>query len=536
MIGPPTPQPAAAGAERARPRADELAAELAELEAVRTREVERRLAAARRIEAEAAALEARSLVMRARLLQGDALQRLGQVAEGARMVVEVNRWATEHGPRPLEARSHLIMAWTFDTLGDNATALEHAVRGLELLDEEAPARERGEYLINLANILGSGSDFDGARQRYAEAAEIFTAVGDDDNYLRVLNNLAYTEYEAGRTTELLRVALAMHEEARARGMRLGPTALDTLARAYMEHGRFREAQDALLRAQAEIEAGYEPQPDIAAAVLVTQAEVHRRLGELGEAWELVLRAEEIASDQQLGAVALMAQRERTAIHAAAGRYRDAYEEHVRFHEAAMARQSAARQAAANTRQAMFETAEARQAAQRFWEQARRDALTGLWNRRFVDEQLPALIEQAITRQRTCVLAFVDLDHFKNINDHRSHEAGDRVLTTAGDLLGERIADLGGPGTFAARMGGEEFLLALPDTEPAAALRLLEAVRTTLEEHDWFGLTAGLPVTGSLGATTVRLGDTQASALARADEQLYAAKRAGRNCVVSDFAG
>jgi two-component system cell cycle response regulator len=529
------PYPSPPGGAALRPRADELAEELAEIEAVRNREVERRLAAARRIEAEALALDARSLVMRARLAQGDALQRLGQVGEGSRMVVEVNRWATEHGPRDLEARSHLIMATTFDTLGDNATALEHAVRALELLDENAPAGLRGEHLVSLANVLGSGSDFEGARRRYREAAELFAGLDDDASYLRVLNNIAYTEFEAGRPDECLRVALRMRREAGERGVRLGPAALDTLARAFLEHGRYEEAEDALHQALIEIEAGWEPAPELGAAVLVGQAETRRRMGDVDAAWALLEQAQAVVEEKQLGGVALMVQKERTAVHAAAGRYREAYEEHVRYHETAMARQAAAREAAANTRQAMFETLEARQAAQRFWEQARRDALTGLWNRRFLDEQLPALLEHAITRRQTLVLAFIDLDLFKAINDRRSHEAGDRVLTTVGELIGDVVTGLGGEAAVAARAGGEEFMVALPDVELGAALALLEAVRARVEDHDWFGLTAGIPVTASIGATTARLGDTQASAMARADARLYDAKRAGRNCVVADFA-
>lgn len=514
---------------------DELAAELAELEAVRTREVERRLDAARQVEVEASGLDADDLVMRARLIQGDALQRLGRVAEGAGVVVEVNRWATEHGPRPLQARSHLVMAWTFDTLGDNATALEHAVRALELLDDTVGERERGEFVLNLANVLGGGSDFEGARRRYAEAAEIFAAIGDDDNYLRVLNNLAYTEFEAGRFEDLLAVALRMQSEAEAMGAPLGPPALDTIARAYLEHGRYQEAEAALVQALAEIERGVEPLPDILPAVLIGQAEARRGMGDLQAAWDLVTRAQAVCQELQLGSVALMAQRERAAIHAACGRFREAYEEHVRFHEAAMARQSAAREAAANTRQAMFETAQARQAAQRFWEQARRDALTGLWNRRFTDEQLPCLLERAVTLRRPCVLAFVDLDHFKTINDRRSHETGDRVLARVGELLGGWVDRIGGE-AFAARMGGEEFLLALPDADVSEAVGLLEAARSAIENHAWHDLTAGLSVTASLGATTAQIGDSPASALARADDRLYAAKSRGRNCVVVDFAG
>jgi diguanylate cyclase (GGDEF)-like protein len=135
------------------------------------------------------------------------------------------------------------------------------------------------------------------------------------------------------------------------------------------------------------------------------------------------------------------------------------------------------------------------------------------------------------------VALVDVDHFKRVNDSCSHEVGDRVLQAVAELL-DGMAPPGTDGddvSFVARMGGEEFLLVLAGSDPAAAEAHLESVRRTVAAHPWAELTGDLPVTVSIGATSAAgLADpTPADLLGRADRRLYEAKRAGRNRVVGD---
>jgi diguanylate cyclase (GGDEF)-like protein len=154
----------------------------------------------------------------------------------------------------------------------------------------------------------------------------------------------------------------------------------------------------------------------------------------------------------------------------------------------------------------------------------------------VDEQLPRLLARAGDASATVTVALLDLDHFKWVNDTLSHEIGDRVLCAVAELL--READLPtGPDSFAARMGGEEFLLVLVGGDPASATRHLEDVRRTVRTHPWAEVTGGLPVTFSIGATGVApmTDHTPAEVLGRADGHLYLAKRSGRDRVVSDEA-
>jgi diguanylate cyclase (GGDEF)-like protein len=177
-------------------------------------------------------------------------------------------------------------------------------------------------------------------------------------------------------------------------------------------------------------------------------------------------------------------------------------------------------------------AEARQVAARYHEQARRDPLTGLHNRRYVDEQLAPAIARAGQAGTPLAVALVDLDHFKRINDTLSHHVGDQVLAVIAALLSDAQTQLA-PAGFTARLGGEEFLLVLPDLGPEATAGGLDALRRTIRSHPWQDLTGELPVTVSVGAADADEGlGTSASLLAEADRRLYTAKRTGRDRVVT----
>jgi two-component system cell cycle response regulator len=150
-----------------------------------------------------------------------------------------------------------------------------------------------------------------------------------------------------------------------------------------------------------------------------------------------------------------------------------------------------------------------------------DPLTGLYNRRFLFSQLAALISGARRHARPLAVAMADLDGFKAVNDRHGHETGDRVLVAAAQALarGLRAEDVLG------RLGGEEFLALLPDTDDEAAARAAERMRATVED-------AGGPVaaTVSVGWAVLAEGDDPDELVRRADIALYAAKGAGGNRV------
>ncbi|WP_115050325.1 ligand-binding sensor domain-containing diguanylate cyclase [Xanthomonas arboricola] len=160
----------------------------------------------------------------------------------------------------------------------------------------------------------------------------------------------------------------------------------------------------------------------------------------------------------------------------------------------------------------------------FERQAHEDALTGLPNRRHFDEALARDIGRARCSARPLVLAILDIDHFKRINDHYSHASGDAVLHEVGVLLtaAARASDL------PARLGGEEFALLLADTTLADAQALCQRIRALFHaRHDWGGVD-GLQVTFSAGVAQLRDEDTGSSLMQRADQALYQAKSAGRD--------
>jgi diguanylate cyclase (GGDEF)-like protein len=158
-------------------------------------------------------------------------------------------------------------------------------------------------------------------------------------------------------------------------------------------------------------------------------------------------------------------------------------------------------------------------------QALRDELTGLHNRRFLEEALPRLVAHAERRGAPLAVLMLDLDHFKQVNDRYGHAAGDAVLREVGALLLARLRRM----DMACRYGGEELLVVIPDCSAQEALarahELCANVRALRERTD-----SGLPpVTVSIGvAAWPEHGEQMAKVIEAADAALYAAKRQGRD--------
>ncbi|WP_062015982.1 PleD family two-component system response regulator [Aureimonas sp. AU4] len=156
-----------------------------------------------------------------------------------------------------------------------------------------------------------------------------------------------------------------------------------------------------------------------------------------------------------------------------------------------------------------------------------DPLTGLHNRRFLDGHLPKAVERSRQEGKALSVLVVDIDHFKQINDRHGHDVGDEVLREFAVRLREslRASDL------ACRLGGEEFVLLLPDTDSASANVIAERLRL-LVSTTAIAVGDGIRLTISAGCATLGLPDTDATLLKRADMAVYAAKHNGRNRVVT----
>ena len=168
------------------------------------------------------------------------------------------------------------------------------------------------------------------------------------------------------------------------------------------------------------------------------------------------------------------------------------------------------------------------------EMAITDALTGLYNRRYMETHLSALVEQAAARGKPLTALIIDIDFFKSINDGFGHDAGDDVLREFATRIRKSIRGI----DLACRYGGEEFVIIMPETDMGVATIVAERLRRRIASEP-FPIEHGgkaIDVTISIGIAALDSADANAgNILKRADQALYRAKRDGRNRVVADAA-
>jgi len=165
--------------------------------------------------------------------------------------------------------------------------------------------------------------------------------------------------------------------------------------------------------------------------------------------------------------------------------------------------------------------------QAYEEQVMRDPLTGIANRRALNRVLEIEMARARRYQRSLAVAMLDLDHFKELNDTKGHLAGDRALVGVTEVFLSQLRQQDTVG----RYGGEEFLVILPETNMVRAHKLLERLRGEVDGSTWSVSGKGqIHITVSIGVTELRKDDSPKDLISRADNALYQAKTAGRNCV------
>jgi two-component system cell cycle response regulator len=167
------------------------------------------------------------------------------------------------------------------------------------------------------------------------------------------------------------------------------------------------------------------------------------------------------------------------------------------------------------------------------EMAITDALTGLYNRRYMETHVGTLVDQAVARGKPLSVLILDIDYFKSINDTHGHDAGDDVLQDFAIRIRKSIRGI----DLACRYGGEEFVVVMPETDMAVATMVAERLRRRIASEP-FPIQKGarvIEVTISIGIAALGSGDDAAAVIKRADQALYRAKRDGRNRVVPDAA-
>jgi diguanylate cyclase (GGDEF)-like protein len=261
----------------------------------------------------------------------------------------------------------------------------------------------------------------------------------------------------------------------------------------------------------------ERMPHTRSTILAAVAEALREAGRLEDAYDALSRSAELErqafteiSELQLSLerAVLQARLARNETDALAVKNRELAEAHAQLES---------------------RTAQLEELQDQLRDQAERDWLTGLHNRRFLARELAS---PSPTNSGVVSVAVVDLDHFKLINDRHGHSVGDQVLVRAAELLCKvlRASDI------IVRSGGEEFLVLMPQTDANAALAGCERIRHAIREEPWQEIAAGLSLTTSVGLATAANATDLEALVNLADQRLYAAKNAGRDCVIASGTG
>ncbi|SMC29914.1 diguanylate cyclase (GGDEF) domain-containing protein [Andreprevotia lacus DSM 23236] len=315
---------------------------------------------------------------------------------------------------------------------------------------------------------------------------------------------------------------------------------------YSESGEFELARRYLDRAyEINLETGYLWDQTV---TLLSLGRMTRKQGNDAEAENFLKRALDVV--MRFGAANLIMQihEELSKLYEARGDHARAVMHYIGFHDHYMqiAREGLATQATRSSARRLanleiklrlmsseLEVQQLRQQSQATSQQmkqletaAYRDGLTGIYNRRTLDQRLPDLVKLAQGSGTPLAILVIDFDHFKLINDNFSHQTGDRVLQEGALLLQEGIRDA----DLLARYGGEEFALVLPGATLPVAVQVAERIRQRVANFDWDEIAPGLRVTVSIGCAQLRATDTIESLIALADQALYSAKRGGRNRV------
>jgi diguanylate cyclase (GGDEF)-like protein len=288
------------------------------------------------------------------------------------------------------------------------------------------------------------------------------------------------------------------------------------------------AEEALADAEASIAhqiAGGEPNPYVFGITVRAQVQALHALGRLDDAQRSGEGALEQLGDRVPQARSLILSTLAEALREA-GRLEEAYDTLAR--SAALEREAFQElsELQRSLERATLEAGAARREADALREQAERDWLTGLHNRRYLARELERLSRER--RGGDYSVAVLDLDRFKAVNDTFGHDAGDAVLARVAALLTEQVR----AGDAVVRSGGEEFVVLMPGTDERAAVACCERLRAAIGAERWEHIAPGMRVTASVGVAT----SPDASgldALAKvADQRLLAAKRAGRDRVVA----
>jgi len=462
----------------------------------------------------------------------------------------------------LEQRSSVMRALSIgcELMGDIDDAVDWATQALAAAREHGGSRLITDALLSLGISYSRAGDAAAGLLQFEQVLALFEADANQFGCMSVLNNMGINCKNLARHTDSVRhfersLALAESLDDAA----ASATVRTNLGEALLLIGRTGDARQALAAAVAALATTGNVDAETNARVnlgrvLLAGGDAPAARAELEHALQLC----EVSGGRNHAARAHLALAE---LHKEAGRFDLALQHHERFHAAERAQFNEASDRRIAALRVQREVADARHEAEvhqlkhvqiatahaelqelhaaltaadaeknlllaRLAEQTRTDALTGLANRRRLDEWLAHEVARARRHGHPLAVAMCDLDFFKRINDRLGHATGDTVLRTVARLLSERCRAT----DLVARYGGEEFCIAFPQTGGAAAAQLCEALREAVADFDWASVHPELAVTLSIGLSDDPSLSSHERLLADADTHLYRAKRDGKNRV------
>ena len=493
--------------------------------------------------------------------QGCALDHLLEHERALAAFQEALAIADDRGDNPSRARLLRAIGFTCDALRDFPRALDHHLRALEIVEAAGDVAGRAATLRTIGVVYSRSGDPDTGLDYFSRSLELCVETGDDVERAKTLNNIGVNLNDLGRHQESLSVlqeSLALYCAA---GLTLqqGGT-LVNLGLTLERLGRVAEADATFHDARRLSESTGHMYGVVDALLSLGRLAIAQ--GRTGDARAHLEAALDGAQQHKLKQAACECHDALATLHEMCGEHAAALAHHRRFHalEREVLLQSSERQL--KEVQTRYQLAAAQREAEihrlrhveladvnaeleqlndtlrasgeqksrllaQLERQTYEDSLTGLGNRRLLDKRLGDEFARAARHARPLAVVLIDVDHFKRVNDRYSHAVGDEALKELARLLLSTVRRT----DFVARLGGEEFVLMLVETDPDAAALLCEKVRTAVAAHDWKRVHSGLALTVSVGYC----GDTTLPGyvrmLAMADRNLYLAKARGRNCVV-----
>lgn len=473
------------------------------------------------------------------LNHGRALMLQGAYHEAIALIRHAQTLADENGFAQIGAEALQEAARAHYSIAEYDTALECWSRCLDAASAVQAHDTWLQALIGLGQIYYAHGDFDSALTHHRWAHNSWHS--DDGLRLRAVAgiNVGIDLYQLGRLDEALETLQAALEESRVtpslecEGDALGVIGLVRLARGEIELADFALMEALAINNQRRHVWGV-------ATNLLSLGKLRALGQDLDGAQRLLQEALQIAETMDTPHLAFQIELALSEILEAQGLWQEALMHFKRFHalqtqtrhqaspdrlQVMEMRIEIERSRIENSRLRRMQASERRERS-RFEQLASEDPLTGLLNRRGFEVQAEQLLPELIRLETPLCALMIDIDHFKNINDSWGHEVGDKVLRQVGALLksGCRQHDL------VARWGGEEFVVLLRGRDAAGGREVAERLRQLVAGWEWSKIQQGLAATISVGVAA-RVDETALpSLIGRADEQLYLAKKAGRNVV------